>query len=485
MNENLLLHIIAAVAFSILALFFIDLDRHTKVKQHQWYARSSLNAEASIVMSLLFPFLMLIRPQRAGFIVNIYCNILLNLLLLTSLLLALTPWLRKHITAQSCAELWILPCSIMYISVFLMRIPLNPWLVIRLPRAAVRWILIIWLVGFLAVIVWKIAAHLRFRKTILQNAVKAPEHVSRVFREVWNGIALVHDEKHQALNDRIVASRPLVFCSADCSSPLTVGLFKRTACLILPEKEYDDEELRLLFRHETIHLLRADNFMKFTITFLCAMCWFAPSLWIGMRRASEDIELCCDELATAGMQESARRGYANLLLQSAGTEKGFTTCLSASAKGLRYRLKYILHPVLRSSGLAVLGLLLSIFLFCFGMFGVKVDAGTMQTEIKRLNGGSWRVTEIENSDCKDPSAAADMIKDLPLSEPYWDYDNGTVGGRVRVTLELADGRSLDLYFTENTVYLTNLSDFSNYSTEYLIEGTIDLDQLRSMAAEAD
>ena len=220
MNENLILHMIAAVSFSILDLFFVALDRHRNKKLNLWYARSNLlMAETPVLMSLLFPFLMLIRPQRAGFIVNIYCNIFLNLLLLTSLLLALTPWLRKHITAQSCAELWILPCSIMYASVFLMRIPLNPWLVIRLPRAAVRWGLVIWLVGFLAVIVWKITAHLRFRKTILQHAVKAPDHVSSVFREVWNSIALVHDEKHQELNDRIIASRPLVFYSVDCSSP--------------------------------------------------------------------------------------------------------------------------------------------------------------------------------------------------------------------------------------------------------------------------
>lgn len=481
MNENLLLHLFSAIAVSTLSLFFVALDRYAKKKQGRWYAASSLKADVPVGFTLLFSLIMLIWPRRAGFFVNIYFNILLNLLLLTSLLLALTHWLRKHITAQRCAELWILPCSVMYLSVFLIRVPMNPWLEIRLPRAAIWWGLGIWLIGFLSVIGWKITAHIRFRHAILQNAVIASDPICKVFREVWDSLAPQDGQDPWGLNQRILASRPPVYCSANCSSPLTVGLFKGTACLILPKKEYEDEELRLIFRHESIHLLRSDNSMKFTITFLCAMGWFIPSLWIGMRRASEDMELCCDELATAGMQDSVRREYADLLLRSAGTEKGFTTCLSASARGLRYRIKNVLHPAARSNGLAVIGLLVSVFLFCLGLVGVKADAGTIHTEITSLNGGSWRVTEIQNRDCADASAAADAIKDLPLSEPYWDYDSEIVGGQVRVELTLADGRRLDLFFTEDTVLLTNLSDFSNYDKLCLLEENIDLDLLRSLA----
>ena len=36
---------------------------------------------------------------------------------------------------------------------------------------------------------------------------------------------------------------------------------------------------------------------------------------------------------------SVKRQYAGLLLKTAGDERGFTTCLSASAGALRYRLK--------------------------------------------------------------------------------------------------------------------------------------------------
>ena len=482
MNENLFLHILATFIISTIAVASLAFDRHNDAKIGE-YSSDNRHTIAPIVCCLLFLLMIPIVPQRAGFILYLYYNMLLSLLLLTNLLLALTPLLRKHISAQGCAELWILPGYVSFFSVFIWRYPIDPLLVVRLPKSTLWLLFWIWIGGIFAVMVWKIAAHLQFRRALLRSTVKAPDHSWRVFHEVWDRLAPAYDKKGRELPSHSVASHLRILCSPAISSPLTIGLFKRTACLVLPEREYSDEELRWIFRHESIHLLRSDNFMKFTITFLCAAGWFIPTLWIGMKKASEDLELCCDELATAGFQQAARQEYANLLLQGGGTEKGFTTCLSASAKGIRYRLRYILHPVLRKKGSAVICLLLCVFLFCIGIFGLKADAGTLQSELADLNGGSWRVTAIEGQTCKDPEAVANALRDLKLTEPYWNHQGRTIVSTVTVTLELADGRTLDLYFTADSI---NARDFgaNGASRQYLIEEPFDLNWLRSMAKAA-
>lgn len=89
-------------------------------------------------------------------------------------------------------------------------------------------------------------------------------------------------------------------------SPLAIGLFSKTICLALPTREYSEEELYRIFRHESIHLLRQDNNIKFSTVFLCAVGWFIPSVWSVMKRAAEDLELCCDEIVTADMGKAAR-----------------------------------------------------------------------------------------------------------------------------------------------------------------------------------
>lgn len=53
--------------------------------------------------------------------------------------------------------------------------------------------------------------------------------------------------------------------------------------------------------------------------------------------------------------QPVRRQYAELLLQTAGDERGFTTCLSATAGALRYRLRNIMTPGKKRTGAILSG----------------------------------------------------------------------------------------------------------------------------------
>ena len=114
------------------------------------------------------------------------------------------------------------------------------------------------------------------------------------------------------------------------TTPLTIGLLKNSVCMVLPQKDYTEEEYRLIFQHELTHIGREDNGNKFFLTFCTAMCWFNPLMWIAMRQCAADLERSCDETVLLNADMETKKQYAFLLLKTAGDDRGFTTCLSAS-----------------------------------------------------------------------------------------------------------------------------------------------------------
>ena len=58
-----------------------------------------------------------------------------------------------------------------------------------------------------------------------------------------------------------------------------------------------------------------------------AMCWFDPPDVGRHAQSADDFELSCDESVLLAQPQPVRRQYAELLLKTAGDERGFTTCL--------------------------------------------------------------------------------------------------------------------------------------------------------------
>lgn len=357
-------------------------------------------------------------------------------LVYSALLWALTLLLRKRISARGCAALWLLPNLIFYISLFLLLhkfTPGAPLFVVRLPRSALWIALLVWAAGFVAVLIWKLVSHRSFREAVLRDAVPVSAQERNLFLSTWRALCFDENKKRAEIENNVSPSKEVsVLRSPAVDSPLSVGLLK--SWLVLPQREYSEQELRLIFRHEAIHLMHQDSRLKFTLSFLCAAGWFIPMLWPGLGKAAEDLELCCDELATNELTEEQRKNYAGLLLSNAGTAKGFTTCLSASASGLRYRMAQVLHPQKRRAGfLAVFGLSV-FFFFLYGMLGVTAIGGTVQTELLDRDGGGWHVSDVMSIPDDSPATGfcsdtgicqnvEDAIRELELEKPLDHSEN--------------------------------------------------------------
>ena len=325
------------------------------------------------------------------------------------LLLLALPLLRRRFSARLCASLWLVPSFVGVGMNTFLNYRRVPSFVIPLREellAALGWV---WLAGFLLVFGGRVMGDRRFRRELLTGAY--PEEDPEVLA-IWREVLLAMDLPWEVRLLRSPAAR----------SPLSLREGRKKYATVLPERDYTEEELRFLFSHELHHLQRRDIDTKVFLAFCQGLCWFNPLVWLAAAKGSDDLELSCDEVVLAGQDERRRRDYAHLLLQSAAEGRGFTTCLSARGKSLRYRLENVLKPRKRRSGTVLLaGVTLAVFL-SWGTCAVSTRQGSLG-ELAFPQG--WESMEIEihlengdapRRDCPEPERLLAYLAALPTEE---------------------------------------------------------------------
>ena len=356
------------------------------------------------------------------------------------MLLAVLPLLRRWISARACALLWMTPNYLYLTNIRIIELPMPRW-AIPLSGAWLRPLVGLWFIGVWLVLIWSIVSHLLFRRRILKPAVEITDP----------GILAIWEQERTNACFRAAGIRLMV--SPAVVTPLSIGLIPRTTRVVLPHTAYDPEALALILRHELIHISRVDAMSKFFLLFCTALCWFNPLIWIARRKSAEDLELSCDETVLLRRDAQTRRRYAELLLTTAGDERGFTTCLSATAASLRYRLRQIISPRKKRTGALLAGLLFFLLSMSCGTVALAYgggDGGTLLAEqgfaaeglrSAKLYNGS-HVTEAV---CPDRDALADYLASLELrkltgnysfkvDEPEWTLLYETPDGTLAVVL---------------------------------------------------
>jgi hypothetical protein len=187
-----------------------------------------------------------------------------------------------------------------------------------------------------------------------------------------------------------------------------------------------------------------------------------------MKRCSDDLELSCDERLIWVCGEGARKCYADLILRTAGSDRGFTTCLSSSAKGLKYRLDRIMEPKKRAEGTVILAVLVAFMLFFSGSAALSFSAGILGEKLyvdrnditvnsvnyypgKSFNGvGSWDEDRL-----LDALLALELRELVGKNYSYLDDEN-----ELRVYLGTGSGdTSIRIYVTDHTASITDWSEY--------------------------
>lgn len=337
-----------------------------------------------IVMFLLAPFLTRIKGAET-FLLSTFLLLFVYICVYYAVLLCILPLLRRAFSARACATLWLLPNFLYLLVSFRNLNDTPPLFTLTLPQRWLGMIGLVWAAGFALVLLGQIVSHFRYRRFLLRDAEPVRD---RVILSLWE-----NEQKHRNAKRMIP-----VLVSERVRTPLTIGCFPRTMRLVLPHLNYTQEEFRLIFQHEMRHIQRADTRTKAFLGFCTALCWFNPLMWVARRKVADDLELSCDELVLTLADEPTRRQYAHLLLDTAGSGKGYTTCLSGSASSLRYRLKHIVQPRKRLSGTILVGLVLFGLVLGSNTFALADSPDTVQTLVfdQALTGSAMDSVFIKN-----------------------------------------------------------------------------------------
>ena len=398
-----------------------------------------------------------------------------------ALLLLLLPLLRRVISARACAALWLIP-TFLYVMTYQQSIQHTALAALPLPRPLLLPALALWALGFVGVVGWQVLSHLSLRRTLLRTG--QPLEDPEVLRQ-WN----MECRRHGVKGEIPILVWPEV------GTPMTVGCFERTMVLALPRASYSPKERELIFRHELRHIIRCDSRTKVFLGFCAAMCWFNPLGWLACRRAADDLELSCDEAVLEGADEGTRKEYALLLLNSAGTGRGYTTCLSAAAGSLRYRLKRVMKPGRRLAGSLAVGAGLCALFLTFGSVALAdspasareliFDRAPQGITLDRVTVDSWHEPEEKYQDVfgYDAGAITEYLVSLPLRQVYAGRYELKEGRQLWLDyMEQADGEDVSRTWIElsDGVLLAGIPYDGQGDLTFLVDGEIDWDYLDSL-----
>ena len=377
-------------------------------------------ADAGMLPTMLVMYLVISlaiggREMAMQYLLGLLLRVFLLIGVYYVLLLAVMPLLRRHISARVCAVLWLLPGYLYFLAQVSSVQRADPggerMLVLHASGTLVTVLLAVWAAGAIGVFAWKIISHLRFRRRVLKDAVVVTDEQTLA---VWQA---------ELTRAWIGKTKWTLVRAPQLTTPLSIGLFQKTTCVALPARSYTPEELSLILRHEIIHLSRRDPASKFFMVFCTAMCWFNPLMWVAMRKSADDFELSCDESVLLAQPQPVRRQYAELLLRTAGDERGFTTCLSATASALRYRLKNIMAPGKKHTGALLVGLTFLMLMLCAGHVALAYDAqpgaarifdGRPPEDVSLRYVYPWNDDRGTEFGCTDEAALKDYLAALQL-----------------------------------------------------------------------
>lgn len=147
--------------------------------------------------------------------------------------------------------------------------------------------------------------------------------------------------------------------------PFGLGVVKYN--IWLPEKEFSDQELRLIFLHEMTHILHRDMPMKYMLLLVNAIHWYNPFIYFYNKAMNLQCELACDEEVMKHLIGEEIISYGMLLMNIPKRKNINYVSLCSNFSHIKLRLYKIANPVaVKKSNLlctVVIGAIISSFMF--------------------------------------------------------------------------------------------------------------------------
>ena len=221
--------------------------------------------------------------------------------------------------------------------------------------------------------------------------------------------------------------------------PLLMGFSQPV--ILLPES-LPQGSLEAALDHELTHLKRKDTGYMLFLTLARCFHWFNPLVWLMVRAARRDMELCCDDDLLRGQGEEARRAYGRAILdQRAGRDRGcsgLTTGFSGGRREVFARFRAMMDTTPKRRGRAVLVLAAAGIVLSGSL--VACQTGTQAPQTGDSEGVLLHYAWVERIDRE-----GGTVTYIPMTAEQWDNREAfweEMGDLERETLPLAEGASV-------------------------------------------
>jgi len=195
------------------------------------------------------------------------------------------------------------------------------------------------------------------------------------------------DSFTKAVYASIPGRKPALYFSDSARTPMMLGVLKPK--IVLPMREYNEEILLNILRHELTHYRRFDLLYKWATTAVLAAHWFNPLAWFIRRELNRACEMSCDEMLLRSMNKDEKQSYGNtLLLMAASTALPpavIATSFATEKRNLKERLVQIMNY--KKSGTRLLAAVLSVAL----LTGCGMAAGPLSGRAKEAQADAPKV----------------------------------------------------------------------------------------------
>ncbi len=171
----------------------------------------------------------------------------------------------------------------------------------------------------------------------------------------------------------IPGHKPVLWRCRAVRTPMMLGILRPR--ILLPEREYEDEVLRNILRHELMHYRRKDTLYKWFSVLVYSAQWFNPLILLIRTELNRACELSCDEMLLHRMDRQARQSYGETLLSMAANASlpaGIVaTTFATEKKTLKERLVQIMDYKLNRNRILASCLAVLVLISCAVLTGPR------------------------------------------------------------------------------------------------------------------
>ncbi|GMQ58169.1 hypothetical protein AN1V17_25640 [Vallitalea sediminicola] len=190
-------------------------------------------------------------------------------------------------------------------------------------KIANKYIIYIWMLGVIIVLTKNIISYIRFLRYLKKSNKHVEDNEKRILVNLMNGMDYVR-----------------LLRNSHVATPMLIGIIR--PCIIIPDDEYTEIQLRNILLHETTHLKHFDIWVKWLTMIVTSIHWFNPLMHFIKREINNTCELACDEAVIKNLSNKEKQAYGDTLISVIAEHKYSTSVLQATMceekKSLKERL---------------------------------------------------------------------------------------------------------------------------------------------------